>query len=99
MNAPAAAKTGWHRAASHNNIGNTSAAGTTVSQSSFGRETINPVITPSTARAAKLLVAARGGGGRRNAAASPITSGATETMPAKSDTIQCNQVAVGSFRL
>src|ERR1700691_1113637 len=97
--APAALKTGCHRAASHNKIGNTSAAGTTVFQSSSGSETITTVIAPSTASAAMPLMASRRGGCRRRAAAIAITSGATETTPARSDTIQCNQAAVGSFKL
>ena len=99
IKAPAALKTGCHRAASHNKIGNTSAAGTTVSQRLSGRETITALIAPSTASAARLSMASRHAGGRRSTEAIPITSGATETMPAKSDTIQCDQVAIGSFRL
>src|SRR5262245_57683999 len=99
IKAPAALTIGCHRAASHNKIGNTSAAGTTVSERLSGRETVTPLIAPSTASAVRLSMASRHDGGRRSTAAIAITSGATETMPAKSDTIQCNQVAVGSFRV
>ena len=97
--APAALKTGCERAASHNKTGNTSAAGTTVSQRPSGRETITPLIAASTASATMHSMTSRNAGGCRKAVAIPITSGATETMPAKSETIQCNQIAVGSFRL
>ena len=46
-----------------------------------------------------LSITSRHAGGRRGSVAIPITSGATETIPAKSDTIQCNQMAIGSVRL
>src|SRR3974390_1157878 len=61
-NAAAAAKAGRQRAATHNNIGNSSATGATVFQDSSGSEMEIPVMTASAARAlAPSLSSLRGG--------------------------------------
>ena len=100
MNAPAAAKTGRQRAASHNNKGNSSALGTTVFQGSCGSEIIIPVIAASSASAVVPSMSSFRGGGSRTAAASPITSGATATMPTASEANQCHQVvSIGAVGL
>src|SRR5215469_8517148 len=92
MNAPAAAKTGRQRAASHRSIGNTSAPGTTVSQGSGGREMMIPVITSSSTSAAPPSTSSVRGGGSRTAATRPMMSGASNMMPIASDGTQCDQV-------
>src|SRR5262249_7187924 len=91
-NTAAAAKTGRHRAASHNSIGNSKATGTTVSQDSCGRAIEIPVITASATSATAPSISSLRGGGCRTAAARPITRGATMTMPIASDANQCAQV-------
>src|SRR4029077_16716897 len=91
-NTAAAAKTGRPRAESHNNIGNSNATGTTVSQCCCGREIEIPVITASTTSAIVPSINSLRGGGCRKAAVSPITSGATMTIPIASDANQCSQV-------
>src|SRR6478672_11930396 len=91
-NAAAAAKTGRHRAATHNNIGNSSATGATVFQESSGSEMEIPVMTASAASALAPSISSLRGGGCRIAAASPITSGATAMMPIASDANQCSHV-------
>src|SRR5215469_12994168 len=91
-NAAAAANTGRQRAATHNNIGNSSATGATVFQDSSGNEMAIPVMTASAASALAPSMSSLRGSGCRIAAASPITSGATVTMPIASDSNQCCQV-------
>src|SRR5579864_8344442 len=91
-NAAAAAKTGRQRAAIHNNIGNSSATGTTVSQASCGSKIAIAVITASAANAAAPSTSSLRGSGCRTAAVSSITSGATITIPIASDANQCCQV-------
>src|SRR5262249_42897021 len=90
--APAAAKTGRQRAASHSSIGNSSALGTTVSQGWGGREMMIPVIPANSASAAPPSMSSLRGGGSRRAAAAPITRGASDMMPRASDANQCHQV-------
>src|SRR5580704_1035602 len=100
MNAPAAAKTGWQRAASHSNTGNSSAPGSTVCHGCSGSETMIPVIAANTASAPVPSTISLRGGGLRTAAASPITNGATATMPTPSDANQCRQmVSIGTVGL
>src|SRR6266536_3359376 len=95
-NAPTAAKTGRQRAASHNNIGNSQAIGNTVSQVSGGSEIIIPVIAASATSAAVPSMTSLRGGGSRRAEASPITNGATVTMPKASEANQwCQVVRIG----
>src|SRR5512135_1573589 len=92
IKAPAAAKTGRQRAASHNNIGNNSAPGTKVCQGVFGSEIIIPVTAESIKSAVAPSTNSRRGGGSRAAAASPITSGAIAMIPRASDANQCHQL-------
>src|SRR3984957_14296547 len=100
MNAPAAAKTGWQRAASHSSTGNSSAPGTTVCHGCSGNETMIPVIAANTASAPVPSTISLRGGGLRIAAASPITNGATATMPTASEANQCRQiVSIGTVGL
>src|ERR1700743_1198718 len=100
MNAPAAAKTGCPRAASHRNTGNSSAPGTTVCHGCSGSETMIPVIAANTANAPVPSTISLRGGGARMAAANPITTGATATMPTASEANQCRQiVSIGTVGL
>src|SRR3974390_553740 len=98
MSEPAAAKTGRQRAASHNNIGNSIAPGTTVSQSCCGSKKITvAVIAASAASATVPSVSSLRGGGSCRAAMNPITSGATMTTPTATDANQCGQtVKIGA---
>src|SRR6516164_801482 len=80
MDAPAAVKNGRHRAASHNNIGNSSAAGTTVFQGSWGSEIIIPVKKVSAASAVTPSMTSLRGDGLRTMETNPINSGANVTM-------------------
>src|SRR3974377_1440095 len=92
INTAAAANTGRQRAVSHNNIGNSQATGTTVSQRSCDSEIITPVITASVVSApapsTSSLLRTRG----RRAAASPISNGATAMKPIVLDVTQCSQM-------
>src|SRR6516162_9430362 len=92
-NAPAAEKDGSQRAASHAKIGNSQVIGNTVSQSSRGSETINPVSNTRAASVTEPSMTSLRGDGRRTTAAAPITSGATAMMPTKSDANQCCQLS------
>src|SRR3954469_24521820 len=83
--AAAAANTGRQRADSHSNSGNTKAIGNTVSQDCCGKKIIIALINDIAASATAPSRASLGGGGSRAAAASPISSGATVTMPSASD--------------
>src|SRR5499425_989242 len=97
MNAPAAANTGRQRAASHNNIGDSQAIGTTVSQRSCDSEIITAVIPSSIARTASPSTNSRLRGHCREAAASPIRSGATAIKPIVLDVTQwCQIVRIGT---
>src|SRR5215472_3990305 len=92
MNAPAAANTGRQRAASHNNIGDSQAIGTTVSQRSCDSEIITAVIPASVVSAAAPSTSSLLCGRWRRAAASPISSGATAMKPIVLDATQCCQM-------
>src|SRR5580704_12875159 len=97
MNAAAEEKTGRQRAASHSNSGNNRATGTTVAQGSRGMKITMPLIAASTASATPPSLSSLLGGGSRAAEASPMSSGATATMPSMSDANQCCQmVRVGA---
>jgi hypothetical protein len=87
-----AAKTGRQRAASHNNMGNSSAPGTTVSQSCCGSEKTTPVIAASANRPAAPSICSLRGAGSRIAAENSITIGATVTTPTATPVHQCSQV-------
>ena len=93
MNTPAAVKTGRLLAASHSNIGNSSAPGTTVCQGSFGSKMITAVVAARSARTKKLSMSTWPRGGSRTAAAIPIKTDAMARMPRASDANQCSQVA------
>src|SRR5215831_17550639 len=98
MNAPAAAKTGRQRAASHNNIGDSQAIGTTVSQRSCDSEIITAVIPASVVSAAAPSTSSLLRGCWRSAAARPIRSGATATKPIVLDVTQwCQMVRIGTL--
>src|SRR5260221_8970425 len=92
VNAAAAAKTGWHRAAIHSRIGNSTAIGSTISHGG-GSETTIIVVTANVTSAAMLSTISLRGGGSRSASARPITSGATVMTPKASDANQCCQMA------
>src|SRR5262252_1471531 len=96
-NAAAAENTGRHRAASHNNIGNSQAIGNSICQGFGGSEMTIPVIAASARSAALPSMISRRRGGSRTAAATPIMIGATVTMPKASDAIQCHKlVSIGA---
>src|SRR6478609_2067428 len=90
--APAAAKTGRVRAASHNKIGNGQPTGSSTSQAFRGSKTMIEV-TIASDRSPKVpsTYSLRDGGWRR-APKSPITKGATVTMPKTSPANQRCQV-------
>ena len=93
MNAAAAANTGWQRAASHSNSGNSKAIGTTVAHATRGRKTTSALSHRYRQRVpGQPSTASFGGGGLRTAAPIPISSGATVTMPSASDANQCCQM-------
>src|SRR6516164_3916908 len=92
MNAPAAANTVRHRAASHNSIGDSQATGTTVSQRSCDSEIIIAVITASVVSAATPSTSSLLGGRWRSTAARPISSGATAMKPIVLEATQCSQI-------
>src|SRR5580704_13403452 len=88
MNAAAALNTGRQRAASQSRSGNNNTMATTVAQGSRGRKIINPLIKDSVISAAAPSMTSRRGGGSRIAEPSPISSGATVTIPSASDVNQ-----------
>src|SRR3954465_9818210 len=92
MKAAAAANTGWQRAASASNSGNTRAIGSTVSQDWRGKKIIMALINAIAASPAVPSRISLGGGGSRAAAAIPITSGASVTIPIASEANQCSHV-------
>src|SRR6516162_1455625 len=92
INAPAAAKTGRQRAASHNSIGDSQATGTTVSQRSCDSEIITAVIPASVVSAATPSTNSLLRGCWRRAAESPIRSGATAMKPIVLDATQWCQI-------
>src|SRR4030081_496167 len=88
MNAAAAANTGRQRAASHSNSGNSRAIGTKVAHDSRGRKILIALVAVIATSAMAPSMASLCGGGSRTAAATPINSGATVTMPSASDANQ-----------
>src|SRR6516164_10465096 len=102
MNAPAAAKTGRQRAASHSNIGDSQAIGTTVTQRSCDSEIISPVIPASVISATTPSTSSLPRDRWRWAAASPISNGAIAIKPIVLDATQCCQMVridtVGGWR-
>src|SRR3954454_7266712 len=90
--AAAAANTGWQRADSHSNSGNTKAIGSTVSQDWCGKKMRIALINAMAASAAIPSRASLGDGGSRAAAATPTINGATVTIPSASDATQCSHV-------
>src|ERR1700758_1739174 len=81
MNAPAAAKTGLQRAASHSSNGNSRAITATMTQGSRGKKIMSPLNAASGTSATTLSMISARGGGSRTAETSPTNSGATATMP------------------
>src|SRR4029079_9087128 len=91
-NAAAAANAGRQRAASHSSRGNTNASGTIVANETRGRKIASVLVTVIAASATAPSKVSFGGGGSLTAAARPISSGATVTMPSASDANQCCQM-------
>src|SRR5258708_22923607 len=81
MKAPAAAKTGLQRAASHSSNGNSRATTATITQASRGKKIISPLNAASTTSATTLSIISLPAGGTRTAETSPINSPATATVP------------------
>src|SRR5262245_33135439 len=99
-NTPTAEKSGRQRAAIHNNMGNSQATGTTLSQDCSGSEIISPVTAASSTTAAVPLTDSLHDGGWRAASTSPITDGATKTIPIVSFCDTSSQVfSIGSPKL
>src|ERR1700752_4147365 len=88
MKAPAAAKTGLQRAASHNSDGNSRATTAAITQGSLGKKIISPFNAASGTSATTLSMISLRGGGSRTVEMSPIKSGATARMPDTLDVIQ-----------
>ena len=66
--------------------------GTTVANDTRGRKMTSVLVTVIAASAKAPSRLSFGGGGSRTAAATPISSGATVTMPSASDANQCCQM-------
>src|SRR5580704_8163124 len=92
MNAAAAAKTGWQRAASHNSGANSTATGPTVAKSSDRRKMANPLTRASAATVKVPSTSSLSDGRSREAEASSTSNGATVIIPSPSDANQCCQV-------
>src|SRR6266404_8581599 len=92
MNAAAAAKTGWQRAASHNSGANNTATGPTLAKSSDRRKMASPLARASAATVKVPSTSSLNGGRSREAEASSISNGATVIIPRPSDANQCCQV-------
>src|SRR5947209_1679251 len=92
MKAPAAAKTGLQRAASHSSNGNSRATTATITQGSRGKKIISPLNAASATSATTLSMISLRGGGSRTAETSPINSGATATMPGTLEVSQWYQM-------
>src|SRR5690348_12260290 len=96
MNAAAAAKTGWQRAASHNRGANKTATGPTFASRSERRKIARALASASTATVNTPSANSLGDGRSRKAEASSISNGATVMIPSPSETNQCCQVvAIG----
>jgi|ERR1700686_2211848 hypothetical protein len=92
MNAAAAAKTGWQRAASHSSGANITATGPTVAKSSDCRKIANPLTRASAATARAPSTSSLSDGRSREAQPSSISNGATVIIPSPSDANQCCQI-------
>src|SRR5262245_13104685 len=91
-NAPAVAKIGCKRPASHSKTGNGQATGSSIFQISRGSTTMIALTIASDSRATAPSMYSLGDGGWRRASKKPITNGATMTIPVKSPRNQCSQV-------
>src|SRR5690348_2191303 len=97
MNAAAAANTGGQRAAIHSRTGNRRAMGTRVVQGCCGRAMTIALMTMSDTSATRPSTVSFPDGGSRAAEASPITRGATVTMPSASEANQfCHVTKIGA---
>src|ERR1700754_1669182 len=92
MKPAAAAKTGRHRAESHNSGANNTATGPTLAKSSDLRKMANPLTSASDATDNAPSTSSLHGGRSREADASSISSGATVIIPRPSEANQCCQV-------
>src|SRR6516164_5600194 len=92
MSAAAAAKTGRHRAASHNSGANSTATGPTFARSSDRKKMAKALTSASAATVIAPSASSLSGGRSRQAAANSITTGATVMIPNPSDANQCSQM-------
>src|SRR6478736_2038878 len=92
MNAAAAAKTGWQRAASQSSGANNTATGPMVAKSSERSKIARPLTSASAVTAKAPSTSSLSDGRSREAEASSISSGATVIIPSPSDANQCCQV-------
>src|SRR5262249_38673306 len=99
MNAAAAAKAGWQRAAIHNRIGNSRAIGTIVVQGCCGSSITMVLMTMSNANPRKPSMVSPRAGGAGATEATPTTRGATGTTPSAWDATQfCQEMKNGAVK-
>src|SRR5215475_5356056 len=94
-NAPAAANTGRQRTTIHNRSGKTRATGKAVFHGPCGRERRSALNTARTTTANVPSLSSPRGGSSRDASPSPISKGATVTVPSRHDANQSRHTLNG----